>query len=86
MILVRLHTTKAGLLAEVGSLEFYGLPVTKADGSTWIEFDHLGEPRPGQVRLVPAGIATALEIRAISQALSRNEVTGQAGRYEWRIE
>ncbi len=73
-------------MAEAGALEFYGVPVTKPDGSSWIEFDSLGEPRPGQVRLDPAGIATGSEIRAISKALSRNEVRGQAGRYEWRAE
>ncbi len=86
MILVKLYRREGGLMAEAGILEFYGVPVTKADGSSWIEFDSLGGPRAGQVRLQPAGIATGSEIRAINHALSRNEVRGQAGRFEWRAE
>lgn len=86
MILVKLYTTEAGVMAEAGTLAFFGVPVTKPDGSAWIEFDSLGEPRPGQVRLSPAGIATDSEIREITHALSRNEVRGRAGRYEWRAE
>lgn len=86
MIFVRLYTSEGGLTTEAGALEFYGVPVTEPDGSSWIEFDSLGEPRPGQVRLDPPGIATGSEIRTISQALSRNEVRGQAGRYEWQVE
>jgi hypothetical protein len=86
MILVKLYTRDGGQVAEAGALEFYGVPVTKPDGSSWIEFGSLGEPGPGQVRLDPASIATGSEIRGINQALSRNEVRGQAGRYEWRAE
>jgi hypothetical protein len=67
MILVKLYTKEASLLREAGRLEFYGVPVTRPDGSSWIEFDDLGEPRPGQIRLVPAGIATGAEIKAIRE-------------------
>jgi hypothetical protein len=86
MILMRLYTQESGLRTEVGSLEFYGIPVTKRDGSTWIDFHGLGEPRPAQVRFAPAGIATMFEMRAILQALARNEIRGTAGRYEWLVE
>jgi hypothetical protein len=86
MILVRLYTRKADLLTEVGRLEFYGVPLPKPNGSTWSEFDALNEPHPGQVRLVPTGIATPAAIRTIHQAVSRNEVRGRTGRYEWRVE
>jgi hypothetical protein len=86
MIQIKLYTKEAGLMTDVGTLEFYGIPVTKPDGSTWIEFGSLGKPRTGQVRLVPAGVARVSEIRTISEALSRNEIRGTAGRYEWRVE
>jgi hypothetical protein len=86
MILVKLYRTEGGLRTEAGSLEFFGVPVTEPDGSSWVGLDSLGEPRPGQVRLDPAGVATGPEMTAISQALRRNEVRGQAGRYEWRVE
>ncbi len=86
MIQVRLYRRGTGRQAEAGSLEFYGVPVAKRNGSTWIDLTDLGEPRPGQVRLVPAGVATGAEIRTITQALSRNEVRGATGRYEWRAE
>jgi hypothetical protein len=86
MILVKLYRGEVGLMSEADTLEFYGVPVTEPDGSTWIEFDSLGEPRPGKVRLQPSGIAIGSEIRAISHALSRNELRGEAGRYEWKAE
>ena len=86
MIEVKLYTRDRDLMTNRGALEFYGVPVTQPDGSSWIEFSSLGEPGPGQVRLDPAGIASGSEIRAISRALSRNEVQGRVGRYEWRLE
>jgi len=86
MIEVKLYTRNRSLMIRRGALEFYGVPVTQPDGSSWIGFDSLGEPGSGQVRLDPAGIASHSEIKAISQALSRNEIRGQVGRYEWRVE
>jgi len=70
---------------DVGTLQFFGTPVAKADGSSWIEFDATDQPCAGQVRLVPSGIATASEIRAIADGLCRNETSGKAGRYEWEM-
>ena len=63
---------------EVGALQFFGTPVAKADGSSWIEFEANDQPCAGQVRLVPAGIATGPEIRAIADSLCRNETSGTA--------
>ena len=71
--------------AQVGALQFFGTPVAKADGSSWIEFEADDQPCAGQVRLVPAGIATDPEIRAIADSLCRNETSGRAGRYEWEL-
>jgi hypothetical protein len=70
---------------EVGALVFFGTPVAKADGSSWIEFEANDQPCAGQVRLVPAGIATGPEIRAIADSLCRNETRGKAGRYKWEL-
>jgi len=83
MIAVKLYRRDAEALAEAGALEFFGMPVAKADGSSWIEFEANGQPCAGQVKLVPAGVATAPEIGTIADALCQNEVKGQAGRYEW---
>jgi hypothetical protein len=69
--------------AVVGTLEFFGIPVAKADGSTWIEFD--ANPCTGEVKIVPAGIATRPEIGAIADSLCRNETRGRVGRYEWEL-
>lgn len=85
MIIVRLYRKDAGALNEVGTLEFFGTPIAKADGSSWIEFEPDDQPCAGQVRLVPGGIATGPEIRAVADALCRNEVRGKAGRYEWML-
>ena len=71
--------------AQVGALQFFGTPVAKADGASWIEFEADDQPCAGQVRLVPAGIATDLEIRSIADSLCRNETSGKAGRYEWEL-
>jgi hypothetical protein len=70
---------------DAGRLQFFGTPVARADGSSWIEFDATDQPCAGQVKLVPAGIATGPEIRAIADALCRNETRGKAGRYEWEL-
>jgi hypothetical protein len=77
MIVVKLYTREAGHKVEVGSLEFYGVPVARPDGSTWIAFDSLGDPRPGQVKLIPAGIASGAEIRAICRALYKKRFEGK---------
>ncbi len=83
MILVKLYKRDASAPTNVGSLEFFGTPVAKTDGSSWIEFEPDDQPCAGQVRIVPAGIVNGPEIRAIADALCRNEVRGKAGRYEW---
>ena len=78
MILVRLNTRDASLLTEAGSREFYGVPVTRPDGSTWIDFDDLGEPRPGQVPARASRNRYGCGIRrAISQALSSDVSFGK---------
>jgi len=84
MIPVKLCRRDAAM-SEVGALELFGTPVAKADGSSWIAFEANDQPCAGQVRLVPAGIATGPEIRAIADSLCRNEVRGKAGRYEWQL-
>jgi hypothetical protein len=83
MIAVKLYGSDGRTLEQVGMLEFFGTPVAKADGSSWLEFEGNDEPCAGQVQLDPAGIATGAEIRAVADSLCRNEVRGQAGRYEW---
>ncbi len=85
MIQVKLYILGSDVETEVGALEFFGTPVAQADGSSWLEFEADDQPCAGQVRLVPAGIATGPEIRAIADSLCRNEVRGQAGRYEWAL-
>jgi len=73
MILVKLYTREAGRTTQVGTLEFFGVPVAKSDRSTWIAFDSLGEPRPGQIRLDPAGVATGAEILAEARKKGRRK-------------
>lgn len=85
MILVKLYWRDAGAMPQVGTLEFFGTPVAKADGSSWLEFEANEQPCAGQVRVSPAGIATGPEIRAVADSLCRNEVRGQAGRYAWAL-
>jgi predicted ATP-dependent Lon-type protease len=70
---------------KVGALEFFGTPVAKADGSSWIEFEANDQPCAGQVKIIPAGIATGPEIRVIANSLCRNETKGKAGRYHWEL-
>jgi hypothetical protein len=79
MLLVKLCQTDA----VVGTLEFFGIPVAKTDGVTWIEFD--ASPCAGEVKIVPAGIATGPEIGAIANSLCRNETSGRVGRFEWEL-
>ena len=83
MIVVKLYRKEERAMSQVGTLEFFGTRVAKADGSSWLEFEAHDQPCAGQVRLRPAGIATDLEIRAVADALCRNELRGQAGRYAW---
>jgi hypothetical protein len=71
--------------AEVGELQFFGTPVAKADGFSWLQFEADDQPCAGQVRLIPAEIATGPEIRAIADSLCRNETRGKAGRYDWEL-
>jgi hypothetical protein len=85
MMLVKLYRRDAGAMPEVGTLEFFGTPVARADGSSWLNFEANDQPCAGQVRLAPAGIATGREIRAVAEALCRNEIMGQAGRYKWLL-
>ena len=85
MIQVKLYRLSSDVETEAGALEFFGTPVARTDGSSWLEFEADDQPCAGQVRLVPAGIATGPEIRAIADSLCRNEVRGQAGRYEWAL-
>jgi hypothetical protein len=83
MIVVKLYRRDAEAMPQAGTLEFFGTPVAPADGSSWLNFETSGQPCAGQVRLTPAGIATDPEIGAVAEALCRNEVRGEAGRYEW---
>jgi hypothetical protein len=83
MIAVKLYQKEGQTMSQIGTLEFFGTPVAKADGSSWLEFEADDQPCAGQVRLRPAGVATGPEIRAVADSLCRNEVRGQAGRYEW---
>jgi hypothetical protein len=85
VILVKLYKRDGKAMSQVGTLEFFGTPVAKADGSSWLDFEADDQPCAGQVRLAPAGIATGPEIRAVADSLCRNEVIGQAGRYEWAL-
>jgi hypothetical protein len=78
-MLVKLRRTDA----VVGTLEFFGIPVAKADGYTWIEFNV--RPCAGEVKIVPAGVATGPEIGAIADSLCRNETRGRVGRFEWEL-
>jgi hypothetical protein len=83
MIAVKLYRRDGQAMSQVGTLRFFGTPVAKTDGSSWLEFEADGQPCAGQVQLTPAEIATGPEIRAVADALCRNELRGQAGRYEW---
>jgi hypothetical protein len=83
VILVKLYRRDSAAMPQVGTLEFFGTPVAKTDGSSWLEFEANDQPCAGQVRLIPAGIATGPEIRAVADSLCRNEVSGQSGRYQW---
>ena len=83
MISVKLYRQDGQAMSQVGTLVFFGTPVAKADGSSWLQFEPNDQPCAGQVRLTPADIATGAEIRAVADSLCRNEVRGQAGRYEW---
>lgn len=83
MIAVKLYRKEGQAMPQVGTLEFFGTPIAKVDGSSWLEFEADDQPCAGQVRLSPDGIATGPEIRAIADSLCQNEVRGQAGRYEW---
>ena len=85
MITVKLCRKDGQAMAQVGTLEFFGTPIARADGSSWLEFEADDQPCAGQVRLRPDGIATGPEIRAIADALCQNELRGQAGRYEWEL-
>jgi hypothetical protein len=85
MILVKLYKRDGKATSQVGTLEFFGTPVAKADGCSWLDFEADDQPCAGQVRLTPAGIATGQEVRAVADSLCRNEVVGQAGRYEWML-
>jgi hypothetical protein len=85
MIAVKLYRRDATATRQVGTLEFFGTPVAKADGFSWLDFEADGQPCAGQARLIPAGIATGAEIRAVADSLCRNEVAGRAGRYEWEM-
>ncbi len=69
--------------AVVGTLEFFGIPVAKSDGATWVEFD--ASPCSGEAKIVPAGIATGPEIGAIADSLCRNVTRGRVGRFEWEL-
>jgi hypothetical protein len=84
-VIVKLYRIDAAAMPEVGTLEFFGTPVGKADGSSWLNFEANDQPCAGQVRLTPANVATGTEIRAVADALCRNQVAGQAGRYEWLL-
>jgi hypothetical protein len=69
MVSVDLLLTEPGrLTVPVARIDFYALPVQKAD--------HF-------VSIPPAFISFA-DAQAISVALSRQVVHGKAGRYEWR--
>jgi hypothetical protein len=83
MITVKLYRRDGQAMSQVGTLVFFGTPVAKTDGSSWLEFKADGQPCAGQVQLTPAEIATGPEIRAVANALCRNEIRGQTGRYEW---
>jgi hypothetical protein len=85
VIAVKLYARDRETTPQVGTLEFFGTPIAKADGSSWLDFEADDQPCAGQVRLAPAGIATSAEIRVVADALCRNEVAGQAGRYEWEL-
>jgi hypothetical protein len=84
MIKVKLFRAENGSPDDAGTLEFYGVPLATADGSTWLEFTGGECGSHAQVRLTPSGVASESEVTAIGLALCRNEVEGQAGRYEWR--
>ena len=83
MISVKLYQRDGQVMSPVGTLVFFGTPVAKAHGSSWLQFEADRQACAGQVQLTPAGIATGAEIRAVADSLCRNEVRGQAGRYEW---
>jgi hypothetical protein len=85
VIAVKLYQKDGRAMLQVGTLEFFGTPVAKEDGSSWLEFEADDQPCAGQVRVRPAGIATGLEIRAIADSLCRNEVRGHAERFEWML-
>jgi hypothetical protein len=84
MITVVLYRDEGGVKTKAGTLDFFGVAVAAADGLVWLEF-HGGEcGSHAQVRLCPAGVATAAEVAAVGQALCRNEVEGRVGRFDWR--
>jgi hypothetical protein len=84
MITAMLFRDEDGVKTEAGTLDFFGVPVSDADGLVWLEF-HGGECGSHvRVRLRPPCVATAAEVAAIGQALCRNEVEGRAGRFDWR--
>jgi hypothetical protein len=84
MITVLLYQDEGGVTTTAGTLDFFGLPVTAADGLDWQEFDGCECGSHTRVRLSPSGVATAAEIAAIGKALCRNELEGRAGRFHWR--
>jgi hypothetical protein len=70
---------------EEGTVDFRGVRVTRADGTTKVPLDANSQPVRFSYECNPSDIIREDEALRIAEALSRNEVRGTLDSYEWRM-
>lgn len=86
MITVTLLDGEPGSVrVEAGTVDFRGIRVTRADGTTKIPLDANSRPVPFSSKCNPSGIIREDEALRIAEALFRNEVRGTIDSCEWQI-